>query len=471
MKKRYVLIMVITFFLVAVLWWGMSPTFSWDAIIISFYPDTGKVLLNGEEVKTASPPIIVNDRLYIPIRTMSNLIGATITWNGKERFAMMIVPDFSSMIAEIETLKGENETLKKELNATGLYGKVISLLDTDFLYKDDIDMQTLSYDAIRGMLLSLGDPYTRFFTPSEVRKRKELLSPDAKGLGIILTRYSGNYIVLDTVNGSPASLYGIEKGDVIRAINGIYIKNMPYDDVKMLMSSTKTKEISLDVVRQGVAITFTMTTAEVPEKYFSYDVLTVDSKKVVYIDIRSMVPSIIPQMDETLKTLFFELKGEADAYIIDLRGNFGGDIDVARRLLGYFLGGKPVYILVDSEGNYTAYRAPVSQWMISEDRPVYVLIDEGTTSAAEVFAMAMKSYRRAILVGSTTYGKGRAQTVYEFDDGSMLVLTTYEVRGPQGEILDSSGVMPDVWSMTLYAKNSAINLFKKGIVRVSDLSH
>ncbi len=471
MKKKYIVSVLLVFFLIALLGRGVLPAHSWDALIISFYPDSGKVLLNGEEVQTASPPIIVDDRLYIPIRTISNLIGATITWNSEDRFATMIVPDFSSIIAEMETLREENENLQKKVNATGLYGKVLSLLGKDFLYKESIDTGSLSYAAIRGMIASLGDPYTRFFTPFEVRRRKELLSPTAKTLGIILTRFSGNYIVLDTVKGSPASLYGIEKGDVIRAINGTYIKNMPFDDVKMLMSSTRTKAISLDIVRQGTPITFTMKTADVPQKDFSYEVIAVGSKNVAYIDIRTMVPSIIPKMDEALKTLFFKLKGEADAYIIDLRGNFGGDIDVARGLLGYFLGGKPVYTLIDGDGNLTTYRAPVSQWMISEDRPVYVLIDEGTTSAAEVFAMAMKSYGRAILVGSTTYGKGRAQTVYEFDDGSMLVLTTYEVRGPKGEVIDSAGVLPDVWSMTLYAKDTALNLFEKGILRVGDLSH
>jgi carboxyl-terminal processing protease len=258
-------------------------------------------------------------------------------------------------------------------------------------------------------------------------------------------------------------------GDVVRAIDGTYIRDMPYDDVKMMLSSTSSREVKLDIIRSGTAMTFKIQTSYIPASNFSYTLLAVNGKTLAYIRIKSIDADVVKKMDEALKKIFFTHRGEADAYIIDLRGNFGGDLNAARSLLGFFVGGKRVYTLVDGDGNETPVYAPVSQWMLSWNRPVYVLIDEGTTSAAEVFAMAMKSYGRAILVGQTTYGKGVASGVYELGDGSMLILTLYEVVGPQGEILNGSGVLPHVWAMTLYAKDEAIDLFKRGILHSSDL--
>ncbi len=467
MRQRYYLLLVMVILFVSVLY--IEGIGAWDVNVIEFIPDDGIVKFNDEVVDTASKPIIVNDRLYVPIRTVSNLIGATIQWNATERIATMYVPDFVSMLSEIKQKENIINELKNRLSSSDLYGNVLQLIVDDYLYKNSLSISSLTYSAIKGMISSLRDPYTRFFTPAEVKLRKALLSPSSYSVGIELTRSSGKYIVLSVVDGSPAYYAGVLPGDVVEAINGIYVRKRAYDDVKMLMSATSPKKVTLNIIRGGTPLVINVTTALISQTDFYYDLIKVDDKNIAYIRIKTMKDDVVSKMDIALKELFFKLHGEADAYIIDLRGNFGGNIDVARRLLGFFLGGKEVYTLVDGNDNTTVMYAPVSRWMISEERPVYVLVDEGTTSAAEVFAMAMKSYRRAILVGQTTYGKGVASVVYKFGDGSMLSLTAYEVLGPHGEKLNGAGVLPDVWSMTLYARQQAISLFKRGILYPGDL--
>ncbi|NOZ91963.1 MAG: PDZ domain-containing protein [Dictyoglomi bacterium] len=467
MKRRLYLVGGLLLLVIALL--GVNYAGAWNVNVIEFYPDSGLVKLNGQTVSTASKPIIVNNRLYVPIRTVSNLIGATITWNATERYATMYVPDFISMLTELDEKEQEISKLQAQVDSVGVYGDVIKLITENYLYKNDVSIKSLTYSAIKGVVASLYDKYTRFFTPEEVEKRKILLSSNVQTVGIELTRSSGKYIILDVIKGSPAYYAGLMPGDVVKAIDGTYIRDMPFDDVKMMLSSTTSKEVKLDIIRSGTAMTFKVKTSYVSASPFSYSLISVGDKTVAYIRIKTIDSDVVKQMDDALKKIFFTHRGEADAYILDLRGNFGGDLEAARNLLSFFVGGKKVYTLVDGDGNETPVYAPVSQWMLSWSRPIYVLIDEGTTSAAEVFAMAMKSYDRAILVGETTYGKGVASAVYKLDDGSMLVLTAYEVLGPKGEVLNGAGILPHVWSMTLYAKDEAIKLFKNGILHPSDL--
>ncbi|GEM_PF-2318663 len=467
MKRKLFVVMGILLILLALM--SINRVGAWNVNIIEFYPDSGVVKLNGETVPTASRPIIVNDRLYVPIRTVSNLIGATITWNATDRYATMYVPDFISMLTELDAKEEEIADLRAQVDSVGVYGDVLKLITGKYLYKNEVSLQSLTYSAIKGAIASLHDKYTRFFTPDEVSKRKVLLSGNVQRVGIELTRSSGKYIILDVIEGSPAYYVGLMPGDVVKAIDDVYVRDMPYDDVKMMLSSTSSREVKLDIIRNGTPMTFNVETSHISTSDFSYELMSIDGKSVAYIRIKSMDADVTEKMDEALKKIFFTHRGEADAYIIDLRGNFGGDLDAARSLLGFFLGGKKVFTLIDNDGEETPVYAPVSQWMLSGDRPVYVLIDEGTTSSAEVFAMAMKSYGRAILVGQTTYGKGVASSVYELSDGSMLVLTSYEIVGPKGEMLNGAGVLPHVWAMTLYAKDEAINLFKKSVLHPSDL--
>lgn len=466
MKRKIIIVVGI---LVVLLFLSIVDVNAWNVNIIEFYPDTGVVKLNGEEVPTASRPLIVNDRLYVPIRTVSELIGATITWNSTDRYATMYVPDFISMLTELDEKDKLIEELSRRMSSVGVYTDVLDLLRANYLYKDEISIQEFTYSAIKGAIQSLGDPYVRFFSPEEVARREALLGHGAERVGIELTRFSNKYVILNVIEDTPAYYSGLQAGDVIRSIDGVYVSSLSFDDVKMLLSSTTTKSVVIDIVRSGELKTFTVKTSIIPSDIVTYELIDVNGSTVAYIRIREIKEEAAFEMDNVLKTIFFKSHGEADAYIVDLRGNFGGDIGAAKDLLGFFLGGKPVYKLIDDSGNETVVRAPVTQWMISDNRPIYLLVDEGTTSAAEVFAMAMKSYDRAILVGQTTYGKGVATSVYKLRDGSVITFPTYRLLGPMDEVWDGAGILPHVWTMTLYAKQQAISLFKKGILYPTDL--
>ena len=467
MKRKKIIIIV--GIVIGLLFLSIVNVDAWDVNIIEFYPDTGIVKLNGEEVPTASKPLIVNDRLYVPIRTVSELIGATITWNSIDRYATMYVPDFISMLTELDEKDKLIEELSRQMSSVGVYADVLDLLRGSYLYKDRISIQNFTYNAIKGAIQSLGDPYVRFFSPEEVARREALLGNDAERVGIELTRFSSKYIILNVIENTPAYYSGLQSGDVIRSIDGVYVSGLPFDDVKMLLSSTTTKNVVIDVIRAGELKTFTVKTSIIPSDIITYELIDVNGSTVAYIRVREIKEEAAFDMDNVLKTIFFKSHGEADAYIIDLRGNFGGDVGATKDLLSFFLGGKPVYKLTDSGGNETVVRAPVTQWMISDTRPIYVLVDEGTTSAAEVFAIAMKSYSRAILVGQTTYGKGVATSIYRLRDGSVITFPTYKILGPKDEIWDGAGILPHVWTMTLYAKQQAISLFEKGIFYPTEL--
>jgi carboxyl-terminal processing protease len=301
-----------------------------------------------------------------------------------------------------------------------------------------------SYEAIRGMLASLNDPYTRFLDPKQFKEMRIDTSGELMGVGIQLSldTKTKELVVVSPIEGTPASRAGVLSKDVIVSIDGDSTKGMSTEDAVKLIRGPEGSEVVLGLRRGDQVLDVPLTRARIEINAVTYRLnKTQDQRKIGYIRLKQFNANAAKEMRQAAKSL--EEQG-AEGYVLDLRGNPGGlleaSIDIARQWLNEGI----IVSTRTREGIRDVRRATGSA---ITDKPLVVLIDQGSASASEILSGSLQDNSRAELVGQKTFGKGLVQAVRGLSDGSGLTVTIAKYLTPKGTDIHKNGIEPDVTSV------------------------
>jgi len=301
-----------------------------------------------------------------------------------------------------------------------------------------------SYEAIRGMLASLNDPYTRFLDPKQFKEMRIDTSGELMGVGIQLSldTTTKELVVVSPIEGTPASRAGVLSKDVIVSIDGNSTKGMSTEDAVKLIRGPEGSDVILGLRRGDQVLDVPLTRARIEINAVTYRLnKTKDQQKIGYIRLKQFNANAAKEMRQAAKSL--EEQG-AEGYVLDLRGNPGGlleaSIDIARQWLNEGI----IVSTRTREGIRDVRRATGSA---ITDKPLVVLIDQGSASASEILPGSLQDNSRAELVGQKTFGKGLVQAVRGLSDGSGLTVTIAKYLTPKGTDIHKNGIEPDVASV------------------------
>ncbi len=310
-----------------------------------------------------------------------------------------------------------------------------------------------SYEAIRAMLATLDDPYTRFLDPKEFNEMRIDTSGELTGIGIQISidEVSKEVVVVAPIEGTPAFNAGIQPKDIISSINGTLTKGMSVDNVVKLIRGKKGTSVNIGIRRNNKFKEFTL----IRERISIRTVISRLNKtktgiKIGYIRIKQFSANAAKEMRYSVLALE---KQNPDAYIVDLRGNPGGlleaSIDIARQLLD-----RGIIVSTLTKDGVSDVRRAKGNALTS--RPLAVLVNEGSASASEILSGAIQDNNRGILVGKKTFGKGLVQSVRTLVDGSGITVTVAKYLTPNGKDINKNGIKPDFEASINTRKNKKL---------------
>lgn len=310
-------------------------------------------------------------------------------------------------------------------------------------YIDTIPQSVLEQPTIDEMLDALGDPYTEYFTPQEYQAFLGSMSDTAVvGIGVSYTANEEGLPLIQTVpENSPAAKGGLRPGDVLTAVDGKTLSGMEWSEIALLTKGEEGTTVSITYRRDGKEHTVTLTRALV---VFPATTSELIDGHIGYISCTTFGEETAGHVQEALETY----GSQADVWIMDLRGNGGGLITAAQDTAGLFTGPGPIAYLRDNSGQYSIYSY---RGDYATSAKLIVLVDSHSASASELFASAIRDCGAGIVLGTRTYGKGVAQSVFDqnifptyFADGDALKVTSARFFSHNGNTTDQIGVIPDL---------------------------
>jgi carboxyl-terminal processing protease len=308
-------------------------------------------------------------------------------------------------------------------------------------YVEPVSTKRLIDGAITGMLASL-DPHSAYLTPELYRDLEVETRGSFGGLGIEITIRNGILTVVSPIEDTPAYKAGIKAGDQIIKINNDFTKDMTLTDAVKRMRGPKGSKIELTIHRDGVPDLFTVSLERAVIK-----IKSVKAKKLPggydYIRISTFQESTDNGVEKALDDFEKENHDHIKGLVLDLRDNPGGLLNQAVKVSDDFLdGGLVVYTQGRLENQQQKFFSHKKKDF--DDYPMVVLVNGGSASASEIVAGALQDQRRAVVVGTQTFGKGSVQTILPLDDHSALRLTTARYFTPNGRSIQAVGITPDV---------------------------
>ena len=298
-----------------------------------------------------------------------------------------------------------------------------------------------AYEAIRGMLGSLDDPYTRFLDPREFKEMQIDTSGELSGVGIQLSldKETKELVVVSPIEGSPASKAGVQPKDVIVAIDGKTTKGMSTEDAVKLIRGKAGTTVNLVLRRKGQNIPVPLTRELIELHAVTHQVNTTpEGAKIGYVRLRQFNANAAKDMRAAIRDL--ESQG-VQGYVLDLRSNPGGllmaSVEIARQWLN-----EGVIVSTKTREGIQDVRRATGRALTS--RPLVVLVNEGSASASEILSGALQENNRAVLVGQKTFGKGLVQSVRGLSDGSGMTVTIAKYLTPLNHDIHHRGIVPDV---------------------------
>lgn len=306
-------------------------------------------------------------------------------------------------------------------------------------YVESRDSQELIYGAIKGMVQSL-DPHSSFMTKEEYQDLMIDTKGSFSGVGIEITIKDNILTVVSPVEGTPAYEAGIKAGDRIIRIDNKPTNDMTLIDAVKLIRGPKGTEVNITVSREGTdkPLEFIITRDEIPLKSVKYYMLTPD---IGYVRVSNFQGKTTDDLSKSLDAI--ENGREPKGLVLDLRNNPGGLLDQAIKVSDLFLDSG---LIVSTKGRHPEQDIRELAEKNDKERyyPIVVLVNGGSASAAEIVAGALQDNKRALILGSKTFGKGSVQTVLPLSDGSGLRLTTARYYTPSGKSIQASGIIPDI---------------------------
>jgi carboxyl-terminal processing protease len=361
-----------------------------------------------------------SDFAFWAFMLLAGLAGATTVFN----------------VSRTYSATSTNSEIYKQLD---LFGDVLERVRADYVERPDDGM--LIDAAINGMLSAL-DPHSAYLNPKNFRDMQVQTKGEFGGLGIEVTMENGVVKVVSPIDDTPAAKAGLQANDLITHLDGEQIVGLTLEQAVEKMRGPVNTPINLTVVRRGKDDPFDVRIVR--------DVIRINAVKsrlegdIVYVKISTFNEqthaNLVKQVDALKKSLGGK---QVRGYIIDLRNNPGGLLDQAIAVSDDFLE-KGAIVLTKGRGLEETQRANARAGDIAEGKQVVVLINGGSASASEIVAGALQDHKRAVVIGTRSFGKGSVQTIIPLGANGAIRLTTARYYTPSGRSIQAKGIEPDI---------------------------
>jgi carboxyl-terminal processing protease len=384
-------------------------------------------LLFLENAMHSAPPSRNYGRItrYILILALGIFVGAGITL---ER----------AVQAEREAAK-QTQTQALPVEELRVFTEVFSRIKSD--YVETVDDKKLLQDAIQGMLAGL-DPHSSYLDPEGYKGIRVGTEGEFGGLGIEVTMEDGFVKVVSPIEDTPAAKAGLKTGDLIIRLDEKAVKGMTLNEAVKYMRGKPGSDITLTVAREGnnKPLKFTLTRAVIK-------IVSVKSRILEdgfgYVRITQFQINTSDNLKAALAKLKQQNKGELKGLVLDLRNNPGGVLNAAVAVSDAFLT-KGLIVYTDGRVPDAQLKFNATPADLLNGSPMVVLVNGGSASASEIVAGALQDHKRAVIMGTKTFGKGSVQTIQPMSNGSALKLTTARYYTPSGRSIQAAGVVPDI---------------------------
>jgi len=324
-------------------------------------------------------------------------------------------------------------------NKIDLFGEVLEKIKKD--YVDDVNQSKMMDSAINGVLQSL-DPYSAYMSPELFKEMQTDTRGEFGGLGIEIGMESGVVKVIAPIDDTPAAKAGIKAGDYIVKIGNDQVQGKSLMEAVKLMRGPIGTSIELTVRRKNVkkSLKFKIIRKIIEIKSVNSEILG-KTKNLGYIRLKSFNENSDKQFLDIVKK--FEKDSKIKGYILDLRNNPGGLLTQAINITDFFLDDGEIVSTKGRKASETR-RFFAKKGDEIKGKPIIVLINNGSASASEIFAGALKDHKRAIILGENSYGKGSVQSIIPLRNGGGIRLTISKYYLPSGDSISEVGVAPDI---------------------------
>lgn len=303
-------------------------------------------------------------------------------------------------------------------------------------YIEKVPDEVYNAQSIDDFIKQLGDPYTKYFTAKEYTAFKDQIDMKFVGIGVHIEMVPEGVKVVSLIDGAPAEGAGILPEDIIISADGTSLAGFTSEEAVNLIMGEEGTIVKLKVKRGNDILDIDIIRKEIKTPTVVGSML---DNHIGYIQLESFGNDTSKEFNDALLSLKSQ---KADSYIIDLRNNPGGYMHAALDIAGYFIGNKTAMIIEDKQNDRENLQGLKHDYLI--DKPVVFLINKYSASASEILAAAVKDYNKAYFIGVNSYGKGVAQSLYEFTDGSALKTTTLRFLSPLGNVINKVGIAPDL---------------------------
>lgn len=311
------------------------------------------------------------------------------------------------------------------------------IIDNYFLYEEDLNEENLIEGLYDGYIAALGDPYADYYTEEETKELFESVTGEFYGVGAVLSQdiSTGMVTITQVYEDSPAEKAGLREGDIITQVDDQMITDQSLDEIVTWIKGEQGTEVTLHILRENEEM-------EVTAVRDIVKAVTVASEmkedNIGYIYIQEFDDVTTEQFQQALDEL--EAQG-MKGLVIDIRNNPGGNLDTVVEMLQMMLPEGDIVSIRDRNGEQEKFTCDGENEF---DKPLAVLVNQYSASAAEIFSGAIQDYEIGSIVGVTTYGKGIVQDIIDLGDGTSMKLTTAEYFLPSGRSINEKGVTPDV---------------------------
>ena len=309
-------------------------------------------------------------------------------------------------------------------------------------YVQDISDKELFDNAIRGMLEGL-DPHSTFLNEKDFKDLQIGTKGEFGGLGIEVTMENGFVKVITPIDDTPAYKAGIKAGDLIIEIDSKSVKGLSLNEAVDLMRGKIGNPILLTIAREGESgpIDIKIVRAKIKVKSVKYELI---DKNYGYIRISSFQNKTGKNLYDAISNLNKKSKGSIKGFVIDMRNNPGGVLGAAVDVSDAFIKGKKKLVFTKGKKAKAVYEYFSNDTDLTEGKPIVVLINGGSASASEIVAGALQDHKRAIIMGTQSFGKGSVQTILPITSKTAVKITTARYYTPDGRSIQAKGITPDI---------------------------
>lgn len=368
--------------------------------------------------------LTIKKRNLIFLLVISLLVGAMLMSGGFITYGL-ITDQIGISQAEYENYK----KIKEE------YSDLFALQNLiEERYYIPVDKEKLYEGIYKGLFWGIGDPYSAYLTNQEYTDLMITTSGEYQGIGVTIAPDDSGYItVVAPMDGSPAAKAGVKSGDKILTVDGVEYEGNTIDAAASAMRGNEGTKVVIGVLRDGETMDFEIKRAKIIMETVKSETLESD---IGYIRISSFEEHTATDFGEALRDM--ELDG-VKGLIIDLRDNPGGLVDVSVDVADYLLPECVVTYTEDRQGEKRYFKSKAG----ATELPYVLLVNEGSASASEIVAGAIKDHKGGAIIGTKTYGKGIIQEIVPLENGDATKLTIMQYFSPEGNIIHKVGVEPD----------------------------